>query len=41
MTVIAYITHDDLALWLGIRVFSVPDSGAKGLGSNRSRDAVG
>ena len=32
MTVIAYITHDDLARWLGIRVFSVPDSGAEGLG---------
>jgi len=26
--------------WLGSRVVSVLDSGAKGLGSNRSRDAV-
>ena len=28
------------ALWLGSRVVSVLDSGAEGLGSNRSRDAV-
>ena len=27
--------------WLGSRVVSVLDSGAKGPGSNRSRDAVG
>jgi len=27
--------------WLGSRVVSVLDSGAVGLGSNRSRDAVG
>jgi len=27
--------------WLGSRVVSVLDSGAEGLGSNRSRDAVG
>ena len=30
-----------LVLWLGSRVISVLDSGAEGLGSNRSRDAVG
>ena len=27
--------------WLGSRVVSVLDSGTEGLGSNRSRDAVG
>jgi len=26
--------------WLGSRVVSMPDSGAEGLGSNRSRDAL-
>ena len=40
--------RDDFAIctrallrWLGSRVVSVLDSGAEGLGSNRSRDAVG
>jgi len=30
-----------ISRWLGSRVVSVLDSGAEGLGSNRSRDAVG
>jgi len=30
-----------ISWWLGSRVVSVLDSGAEGLGSNRSRDAVG
>jgi len=41
LSISLFLGNSGMYGWLGIRVVSVLDSGAEGLGSNRSRDAVG